>query len=93
MATAEHFVNELGVTAVNAAQLEETLLQKVRCRLTSLDVMYIAQSQRAASCFSNGDLCVFRLIAQLNHSLRRNRVCIATAHVAFQGYVGLSVSQ
>lgn len=56
MATAEQFVNELGVTAVNAAQLEETLLQKVRCRLTSLDVMYSAQSQRAVSCFSNATI-------------------------------------
>ena len=87
MATAEQFVNELGVTAVNAAQLEETLLQKVRHRLTSSDVMYSAQSQHSASCFSNGDYCVFRLIVQLNHRLRRNRVCVAAAHVAFSDYV------
>lgn len=31
MDTPEQFVDELGVTAVNAAQIEETLLHQVRC--------------------------------------------------------------
>lgn len=31
MAAADQFVDELGVTAVNAAQIEETLLHKVIC--------------------------------------------------------------
>ena len=31
MAAPEQFVSELGVTAVNTAQLEKTLLQKVKC--------------------------------------------------------------
>jgi len=30
MAASEQFVDQLGVTAVNASQLEQTLLQKVR---------------------------------------------------------------
>ena len=31
MAAPDQFVNELGVKAVNAAQIEETLLHKVGC--------------------------------------------------------------
>ena len=43
MAAPEQFVDQLGVTAVNTAQLEETLLQKVR-RSTPLDVKHTRRS-------------------------------------------------
>ena len=38
MASSEDFVDQLGVTAVNAAQLEQTLLQKVYSVCTLLQL-------------------------------------------------------
>lgn len=52
MDTPEKFVGELGVTAVNAAQIEETLLHKVRCpRFEAVQhVMFLVHCAVPSSC-------------------------------------------
>lgn len=76
MATPEQFVDQLGVTAVNTAQLEETLLQKVR-RSTPLDV-HNRRCLPLCPFHSDAPCCAFRRKPRLGQALRRKRVCVAS---------------
>ncbi len=70
-------MDQLGVTAVNTAQLEETLLQKVR-RSTPLDVEHNRQGLTLYTLHSDAPCCDFRRKPRLGQALKRKRVCVAS---------------
>ncbi len=76
MAAPEQFVDQLGVTAVNTAQLEETLLHKVR-RSTPLNIEHNRHCFRLCTLHSNPPCCDFRRKPRLGQALKRKRVCVA----------------
>lgn len=77
MATPEQFVDQLGVTAVTTAQLEETLLQKVR-RSTPLDVEHNSRCLPLCTLQSDAPCCGYRRKPRLGPALKRKRVCVAS---------------
>lgn len=77
MAAPEQFVDQLGVTAVNTAQLEETLLQKVR-RCTLLDVEHNRRCLPLCTLHLMRFAAIFRRKSRLDQALKRKKVCVAS---------------